>query len=308
VKTRGALLAVTTIASLGMAEAVLRAFDLPHFDACQTTPDYAIPDRQLGFRGKPDGEVGSVQLNEQGWRGPVLASPKPVGEQRILFLGDSSCWGVGVELPETFAARTADVAGSQLLLGAFPGYSSYHSAVVLDRLLPLEPDLVVFYVGARNDGTRARYFSDADIPKRRARLDAAWHQVRLLRLLEVAADRSYRSLFRKLRSREARSRVPPEIFRSNLTRMLNRLDRAAIRSLIVIPPLSTSFERAQPQMRRYREILVEVAADYRIATVSADTRFAAVEEDRLYFEDGYHLRAQGHAVLAEEILKLLPTR
>ncbi len=305
---RAVLVTAATIASLGLAEAAMRALDLPRFDACQATADYAIPDPELGFRGAPGGEVAGVRLNERGWRGALLASPKPPGEHRILFVGDSTCWGLGVDLEESFAARAAEGLGSRFVLGAFPGYSSYHSAIVLERLLPLEPDVVVFYVGARNDGDRARYFPDAEIPKRRARLDAAWHEVRLLRLAEVTIDRSYRGLFRKLRSREGRARVSPDAFRSNVTRMLRRIDEAGIPGVIVIPPLSRTFEENEPQMRRYREILIEVAGEQQVPTVSVDARFAAAEEAALYFEDDYHLRAPGHALVAEEITKLLATR
>ncbi|MEE2673321.1 MAG: GDSL-type esterase/lipase family protein [Myxococcota bacterium] len=307
-KLRATLVATAIIASLCLAEAALRAFDRPRFDACDATADYAIPDPELGFRGEPGGEVAGVRLNEHGWRGPALASPKPPGERRILFVGDSTCYGIGVDLADTFAARTAEALGSRFLLGAFPGYSSYHSAIVLDRLLRLEPDLVVFYVGARNDGSRARYFPDEDIPKRRARLRAPWHDVRLLRLVEVVRDRGYRRLVRPLRSREARARVPPDVFRSNLRQMVQRLDRAGIEGVIVIPPLSPSFEASQPQMRRYREILAEIAAEHQLRTVSLEDRFEAVAPSRVYFEDKYHLQAPGHAIVAEEITRLLAPR
>ena len=305
---RALLLTGATLLALGAGEILLRALDLPHFDACDTTADYAIPDPELGFRGGPGDEVAGIRLNEQGWRGPPLASPKPAGEHRILFLGDSTCWGLQVELSETFAARTAHALGSEFVLGAFPGYSSYHSAIVLERLLPLEPDLVVLYVGARNDGVRARYFPDADIPKRRARLDAAWHQVRLLRLVEVAIDRFYRSVFRKLLSREARSRVPPDAFRANLERILRRLEEASIPVVLVIPPLSPLFEAEQPQMRRYREILAEIAAAHGLPTVSVDESFAVIPASTLYFDDHYHLRAHGHGIIGKEITKILSKR
>lgn len=304
-KSRALLLACASLLALGAAEILLRALDLPHFDACDTTADYAIRDPELGFRGGPGDLVAGVRLNEQGWRGPPLAAPKPEGERRILFLGDSTCWGLRVELAETFAARTAGALESEFVLGAFPGYSSYHSAIVLERLLPLEPDVVVLYVGARNDGVRARYFPDADIPERRARLDATWHQVRLLRLVEVAVDRFYRSVFRKLLNRETRSRVPPEAFRANLERMLRRLEEAGIPGVLVIPPLSPAFEAEQPQMQRYREILAEIAAAHGLPTVSVDDRFAAAAASSLYFDDHYHLRARGHEIIGEELTKIL---
>lgn len=307
-KRRVALVAAVTVAVLGLAELTLRAFDLPRFDACRIAPDYAVPDAELGFRGAPGGHVAGVRLNARGLRGPLLSSPRPPRERRILFLGDSTCWGLGVELDESFAARSAGALGASFVLGAFPGYSSYHSAIVLERLLDLEPTLVVLYVGARNDGDRARYFPDAQIPARQARLHAGWHDVRILRLVEVARDRAYHSLFRKLRSREARARVPPEAFRSNLTRMLRRLERAGVPALIVIPPLSRAFEADQPQMRRYREILAEVAPALGVPSVSVDARFADADPDRVYFEDGYHLKPAGHAIVAEEIAKHLTAR
>lgn len=306
--TRRALAAGAVILSLGLAEVMLRAFDWPRFDACVATADYAVTDPELGFYGGPYGEVAGVRLNADGWRGPPLTFPKPPDERRILFIGDSTCWGLGVDLDGTFAAQTAESAGARFLLGAFPGYSSYHSGIVLERLLPQDPDLVVLYVGARNDGTRARYFPDADIPSRRARLDAGWHRIRLLRLAEVAVDRSYRRLFRQLRSRKARARVPPDAFRSNVAAMLSRLEQAGVPALVVIPPLSSRFEQSEPQMQGYREILADVADERDVPTVSVDADFAAWRGEPLYFEDGFHLTARGHAIVAEAITSVLETR
>ena len=302
---RLATVVVAVIVSLGLGEVVLRALDLPALDACDTTADYAIPDPVLGFRGAPNGTVAGVRLNAQGMRGPVLGEKSP-GETRILFLGDSTCWGLGVPLDASFAGRaTAAVEGGTLLLGAFPGYSSYHSRVWLDDLLPMQPDVVVFYVGARNDGVRARYYPDADIPARRARLDAVWHRVRLLRLVEAAVDRSYRSLFRKLRSREARARVPPEAFRENRGARLAPGRDAGLTATGIAPPLSEAFENEEPQMRRYREILRDVADAHGATVVSVDEAFREETASDLYFEDHYHLSERGHAIVAERVSKAI---
>ncbi len=311
-RTRVALLLATTAASLGGGEAALRWLDLPRFDACEATADYAVADPELGFRGAAGGEVAGVVLNPLGLRGPLPSRPKPENVRRLLFLGDSTCWGLGVSLEESFAAAaTAAVAEArpdqsvEFVLGAFPGYSSYHSAVLLDRLLPLEPDVAILYVGARNDGSRARYYADADIPARRARLEAGWHQLRVLRSVEALVDGSYRSLFRKLRSIGAQARVPPDAFRANLERIASRLATAGVPALVVLPPLSASFAAAHPESRFYREILVEVAAAHELPTVSVDKPFAAEDESTLFFEDDYHLTARGHAVVTGEIARAL---
>jgi lysophospholipase L1-like esterase len=301
--TRAVTVATVAIALvLGAGEALLRALDWPAFDACDTTADYAIADPRLGFRGAPGAEVAGVRLNAHGWRGPALSRDKPPGEKRVLFLGDSTAWGLGVDLDSSFAGgATSRIPGAQLLLGAFPGYSSYQSRLVLEELLPFGPDVVIFYVGARNDGVRARYYADAEIPVRRARLEAGWHEIRLLRLVEAAVDRSYRSLFRKLRSRESKARVPPEIFRDNMDAMLSRLRDRRIPALVVIPPLSEAFAAEEPQMRGYREILHEVARGHGAPIVSVDDAFATRNESSLYFEDHFHLAAPGHAIVGDAI-------
>ena len=101
-------------------------------------------------------------MNELGLRGPVLPVAKPDGHYRILYVGDSTCWGLKVPLEESFAHRATERIGAdhpdtvfEYMIGAVPGYSSYHSTVIVKRLLPRKPDLVVFYVGARNDHSRA---------------------------------------------------------------------------------------------------------------------------------------------------------
>jgi len=305
---RLALIAASLCVLLAATEAVLRRFDLPRFDACSATADFAIPDPELGFAGPPGGTVAGRQLNAMGLRGPVLEQPKPPGRFRVLYLGDSTAWGLGVPLEETFAARTTALLAADLpertfdfAIGAFPGYSTYHSRVLLRRLLPLEPDLVVFYVGARNDPTRHRYFRDADIPARRARLEAGWHQVRLLRLLEATWDRLYKSVLRKVLGLEARARVPLEDFRANVSDMSLQLRRAGAQGVVVLPPLSLEFVEREPLAPAYRDALAEEAWELGLPVVALQTAFDAETERKLYFEDGYHFAAGGHVVSAREI-------
>lgn len=111
-------------------------------------PSRTMPDDAHTFRG--------VISNPQGLREDhVVAVPKPAGELRILFLGDSCTFGTGLALEQGFVQRTED-----LLRGRFPdrriecvnagvpGYTLFQGWRVLERRGPdLEPDLVVSAFG-----------------------------------------------------------------------------------------------------------------------------------------------------------------
>jgi lysophospholipase L1-like esterase len=211
-------------------------------------------------------------------------------------------------LRDAFPARATELLAAlepdrefEFVVGAFPGYSSYQSNIQLRRLLPLEPDLVVFYVGARNDSNRHRYFRDDAIGARRARLDAGWHRVRFLRLFEALWDRLYKSVFRKLLSFESRARVPPDAFRANVVLMAEQVERAGIPALFVLPPVSRELLRREPIAERYREVLADVARARGIGMVSLQPAFESADPIGLYFDDGYHFDVEGHALAARAI-------
>jgi lysophospholipase L1-like esterase len=295
----------------GLLEAGLRATDLPGFDACWVQKEEfwePEPDPELGWTYRPGSVVAKAEINAMGLRGPVLAPEKPPGSIRILFIGDSTCFGLGVRLEQSFADRAARAIQAshpdrrvEYGIGAIPGYSSHHSRVLLGRLLPLRPDLVVFYVGARNDPTRLRYYADGDIPARLARRHARWHQVRILRLAENWADYLDRTWWRKLRSEERNARVPPAQFRENMQAMLAATRAAGAKALVLQPPYAREFLADHPIIPEYQAILEETARRFGVPSVALQPRFLAYDEAELYAKDGFHFRKLGHAVTAEAI-------
>lgn len=199
----GVVLLLSSLAlALAGAEALLRTLGLPGFDACWQVAEpfwQPEPDPELGWLYRPGAEVALAVVNERGMRGPVLPAARTAGRERLLFVGDSTCFGIWVALDDTFAARaSSDLAVRsgrtvEYEIAALPGYSSWHARVLTRRLVERQrPDQVVFYVGAHNDHSRARYYPDGAIPARLARRHAAWHQVRLLLLLENVADQAWR--------------------------------------------------------------------------------------------------------------------
>ncbi len=95
------------------------------------------------------GIPGGTSVNSLGLRGPEVAVPKPAGERRVLFVGDSTVFGVMVADADTFPRRVETALqaidpGIRVLDGAAPGWSSYQAKRALtERLLVYEPDLLV---------------------------------------------------------------------------------------------------------------------------------------------------------------------
>lgn len=146
---------------LGAAEIAIRVASLAR-PSLQSMP---LPEQAAGLlRDDPDlfwslrpgasvnwkGQVANV--NSQGLRGPEVA-PKQPGEFRILSLGESTTFGVGVADDATYSARLEG-----LLAGRHPGrrvsvlnagvsaWSSFQSLKFLElRGLELQPDLVLIY-------------------------------------------------------------------------------------------------------------------------------------------------------------------
>lgn len=112
-------------------------------------------------------EAGGVpmEVNSIGLRGPEVERRKPPGTRRILLLGDSFTFGVGVRDEDTFARRLENALGDdapagtrvEVLNAGTQGYNTRDEVAYLEhRWLALEPDLVliVFYLNdVFSDGT-----------------------------------------------------------------------------------------------------------------------------------------------------------
>ena len=108
------------------------------------------PDPELLFRsrtGQWRSERVQVQVNEHGMRGGAI--PPRGKASRVVYLGDSSVFGWGVQRDEAFPWATGRRLSQQrrpvvTLNAGTPGYSSAQSRFQLDKLGPmLEPDVVV---------------------------------------------------------------------------------------------------------------------------------------------------------------------
>jgi lysophospholipase L1-like esterase len=289
----------------------LRALDLPARDTCWAPKqDVWLPDDALGFAYRPGAAVAGGMVNAIGLRGPVPAPEKPAGTLRVLFVGDSSTYGWNVGDAEAFWSLAAGALAAshpgvavEPVVAAAPGYSSYQSRVLLERMLAWRPDWVVLYVGGYNDHRRRRYYADAEIPARMARRRSGWHEVHTLRAFEQVADRFGAWLARQLRDPALLARVPPRDFEANLRAMLVATQRSGARALLLAPPFSAKLREKRAAVPQYEAVLARVAAEQGVARVDLGPLFDAAA----FMPDGFHPSAEGHRRIAAAVVAALET-
>jgi len=126
----------------------------------------ARPDRDWLYGLRPGVELRMTdpgdaiyRINRDGFRDRVHPRSKPKDSFRVLVLGDSVGFGLGVDEEETFVRLLAvelAPAGVEVLNFAVPGYNAYNEeALLLDLALDYRPDLVLvqFCVNDLNDPT-----------------------------------------------------------------------------------------------------------------------------------------------------------
>jgi len=127
--------------------------DLAHGQVA-TNQESLLGDAVAGWRTRPGthrdfGVPVPTTVNDRGIRGVDVPLEKPIGTRRILFLGDSTVYGVRVSDNESFPGRLqqslqAQVGAVQVLNAGCPGYSSWQALQILRaRLLDYQADWVV---------------------------------------------------------------------------------------------------------------------------------------------------------------------
>lgn len=139
-----ALLIVTVVVGLAIAEATVRALELaPSFGATREGQHAPSPDAELVWVNSK----GGLDHNSLGMRGPEPDSPK--SRPRVLLLGDSIAYGFGLPLEDSIATRAELFLGKlgvevEVLNGGTCGYDTKQEARLLEKLGPdLDLDMVV---------------------------------------------------------------------------------------------------------------------------------------------------------------------
>jgi len=167
----GALAIGATIAALALAELVVRLLGVGSAPAIvtQESPEFFVRSavEGLGYEIRPNfaGRAYGcdLKINSRGMRSPEHPVEKSKGVQRVLVLGDSVAFGLGVEQSATFPAllegllaeRASATSRVELLNAAVPGYNSAQQRIFLERRgFVWQPDVVVV-VAVVNDAEPA---------------------------------------------------------------------------------------------------------------------------------------------------------
>lgn len=96
--------------------------------------------------------------NRLGYRGPEIAIPKPEGAFRIVAMGDSITYGLGISWQDAYPAQLQNILHSQygytnveVINAGVMAYSSWDTLTNLSfRVLELQPDLIIVYDGSND--------------------------------------------------------------------------------------------------------------------------------------------------------------
>lgn len=240
--------------------------------------------------GDENRSVFGVVSNAQGLREDHEIPPKVPGELRVLFVGDSCVFGLGVAWDETVAELSEGLLRERFpelpvecVNAGVPGYTAFQVERYLAvRGLELEPDLVVLGTGW-NERTVWDARSDMEeLAFRKAtRPPAPLDRSRLCRLLWSAVRG--RSVPRS--DDGARSRLTPEELTQVLERIQALLAARGVELFLIVPGGRANAER--PDTRHVR-------AAYQRAL----GRFAERDELR-YLPGGEEARIDGVAIVLE---------
>lgn len=282
-------------------------------------------------------------INDLGLRDDPIDLPGPPGERRVLCLGDSSVWGFGVPWSTAFPQRleAALTPGVQVIDGGVPGYSSYQSLALWERLerRGVQAEGLIAYLGnsdsmpSRGGQPDREHFGS---PLVRSPVMQALGRLSLVRWSWAAA-----LAVQAPPAAGSAVRVEPAELADNLRRLAERAAARGAWLIIVVPPqpehaaaVDVDYRvRSEEEARAARATLaaparpVPAAWHFRLAISLAAWESGAglLDGDRLFrqaraadpeayrdqaalFVDSIHPSSTGHALLAEALLPMVRER
>jgi len=186
-----------------------------------------------------------IESNREGFRTRNLSKAKEPGVYRILFLGDSTTFGWGVEQDERFSdllEKRLNAGGSgihyEIVNLGLPGYSSYHGRIILDRYgLRYSPDMVILSFGANDSHVVPKAVKRMiQRPTWKEKAAVVLSGLKMVRLLQkiLIARRNPMERFRAMRKAEgSEAFVTLDEFRANLKAIIETDRRKGIETVIM---------------------------------------------------------------------------
>jgi len=352
-RRRKVLFAVAAVLIVfALAEAVLRAFDFTfaltdlrsRFPGAafarysQKHPDWFWELKPLMVMGD-DRRGLTYEINRLGFRGVREWLPKkPKDTLRVLCLGDSCTFGLGVRFEDCYTVRLEALLNApgasrrfEVLNAGSPGYSSYQGWRILEKqLVDFEPDVVTFYFG-KNDAEAAFAYSDKDQNALRAfRLRVALDKSRVYQLcswlvaIEMRAVARIRGVTYRATDEKTWQQVNKGL-RPGLVRVSHDEFVENARSIIALgrrrgfnvvlltypyatPPDEEAWRRHHPLplIPAYSARLRELAEQENVPLVDLERVLARSNDPTVFLKrDPIHPSPKGHELVAQQLLQAL---
>lgn len=240
-----------------------------------------------------------VSTDGRGFRAmPAVGSPR----HRVLLLGDSCTFGLGVEDDQTFAALLQNrLEGVQCINAGVPGYTAYQGRVLLEQLqLDPPPDVVVITFG-RNDSLVWDHLSDVEhaelMTAERSRLINRFRFVELLRNALPGRDPQ-----RPAQDRPSRPRLTDAEFVDQVRSIIRWCRNLGAEPILVIWPDQLQMQQAGTSSKQ--AALASLARSQRLRVLDLLHVFRR-HGDRGLFLDSSHASPAGCQLAADKLLPLL---
>jgi len=316
----------STLLFFGTVELICRVLDLSDFLDADFTflirdvdddleLDYMVEDPLLMWSPQPGYDHDGVTVNSAGFRDREYTVEKPRNTFRILCLGDSSTFGLGVmaadtyhsQLEQTLARQSAGSGRRYEVLNA--GVTGYTSAQCLGMYVhrgqAWQPDVVTLYVGINDRHERSR-LSDREIM--REDLPVWFRKLTRSKLSKLVFFRVMRRLMTDVLSSDDEDeamvpRVSLQEFAEDVLE-LNRRCRSAGSTLIAISPPRNSRAASEsdlgPRVAQYRRTLQDTCDEHGIVLLHVEALTEASGQDNSHlFNDDVHPLPGGHKLLMQ---------
>ncbi len=280
---------------------------------------YFEPDEKLFWKLKSS----YSNVNSLGFIGPEVATPKPKGVFRILFLGDSVTQQGYPGFVQQFL-NAIHIDGDRRIEAvnlSVVGYSSYQGTVVAEMYgAKFEPDLAVVFFGW-NDHWQAFGTTDSDkkVVVSHSVLNKitgfAYHHSLILQAFHMLRDS-----FGDYSAPTGSERVPPEQYRDNLHRIGLIFEKQKVPVVYITAPTShytlgvpdylveKGFVRDKQSAidlhKSYNQIVRRVSSGDNALLLDLETEFMTIPPENLqalFLKDGIHFTNVGIAYMAKRV-------
>jgi lysophospholipase L1-like esterase len=249
-------------------------------------------------------------FNPQGFRGPLVDTPKPPGIVRIFALGDSNTFGWDVDEGVNWPSQLQRLLASsprrtEVINAGVWGYSSFQGLRRFRELLEFEPDLVLVSFGA-NDAHQVTV-ADADYVARHERAESLTRASRKLRVAQLAIEGWDKLSITAGRGSGGplRPRVTTDDYAAHLREMIQSGRGRGVRVVLLTRPFvgsSTDPASWKTYAPHYNAATMAVAREQNVPVVDVHGAFRDRPE---LFDDESHFGAEGHGIAAALIFERL---